>query len=459
VLKDRDYVRLEKKRLFPEDKGRIVTAFLESFFAKYVGYDFTADLEEKLDQVSNSEIDWKELLRDFWNDFSGAVGDIKDLGTRQVLDSLNDLLGPHIFPARGDGVDSRLCPLCGEGQLSLKLGKFGAFIGCSRYPECKFSRVLAPSGAESSEGDRPGVRVLGEDPATGEEITLRNGRFGEYIQQGEGEKPKRSSLPKGLSADDVTLEKALALLALPREVARHPTSGEAILAGIGRYGTYVQHGKTYANLGRDDDVLEIGGNRAIDLIIAKESGAGGSRFGAGAGRELGEHPEGGKVSVKAGRFGSYVNHGKINATIQKGTDPASLTLEDAIELLKAKAAGGGVIGRLVGEHPDGGPVTVRDGRYGAYVNWGKVNATIPKGTAPDAVTLSQALDLIAEREGKPAAQLRKAAKNAPARAKPQPAKTVAAESPGARAKSGAPKKAAAKKAAPAKRKSAGGKRG
>ena len=459
VLKDRDYVRLEKKRLFPEDKGRIVTAFLESFFAKYVGYDFTADLEEKLDQVSNSEIDWKALLRDFWNDFSGAVGDIKDLGTRQVLDSLNDLLGPHIFPARGDGVDSRLCPLCGEGQLSLKLGKFGAFIGCSRYPECKFSRVLAPSGAESSEGDRPGVRVLGEDPATGEEITLRNGRFGEYIQQGEGEKPKRSSLPKGLSADDVTLEKALALLALPREVARHPTSGEAILAGIGRYGTYVQHGKTYANLGRDDDVLEIGGNRAIDLIIAKESGAGGSRFGAGAGRELGEHPEGGKVTVKAGRFGSYVNHGKINATIQKGTDPASLTLEDAIELLKAKAAGGGVIGRLVGEHPDGGPVTVRDGRYGAYVNWGKVNATIPKGTAPDAVTLSQALDLITEREGKPAAQLRKAAKNAPARAKPQPAKTVAAESPGARAKSGAPKKAAAKKAAPAKRKSAGGKRG
>ena len=323
VLKDRDYVRIEKKRLFPEDKGRIVTAFLESFFAKYVGYDFTADLEEKLDKVSNSEIDWKSLLRDFWNDFSGAIGGIKDLGTRQVLDSLNELLGPHIFPSRGEGIDPRLCPLCNEGQLSLKLGKYGAFVGCSRYPECKYSRVLAPSGAEAAEGDRPGVRVLGEDPSTGEEITLRNGRFGEYIQQGEGEKPKRSSLPKGLSADDVTLEKALKLLALPREVARHPTSGEPILAGIGRYGTYVQHGKTYANLGRDDDVLEIGGNRAIDLIVAKESGAGGSRFGGGAGRELGEHPEGGKVSVKAGRFGSYVNHGKINATIQKGTDPAS----------------------------------------------------------------------------------------------------------------------------------------
>jgi DNA topoisomerase I len=462
VLKDRDYVRLEKKRLYAEDKGRIVTAFLESFFTKYVGYDFTADLEEKLDKVSNSEIDWKALLRDFWTDFSGAITGIKDLGTRQVLDSLNELLGPHIFPSRGEGVDPRLCPLCNEGQLSLKIGKYGAFVGCSRYPECKYSRVLAASGAEASEGDRPGVRVLGQDPSTGEEITLRNGRFGEYIQQGEGEKPKRSSLPKGLSADDVTLEKALKLLALPREVARHPTSGEAILAGIGRYGTYVQHGKTYANLGRDDDVLEIGGNRAIDLIVAKESGAGGSRFGAGAGRELGEHPEGGKVSVKAGRFGSYVNHGKINATIQRGTDPASLTLEEAIELLKAKAAGGGVIGRLVGEHPDGGAVTVRDGRYGAYVNWGKVNATISKGTAPDSITLSDALELIAEREGKPVARPRKPVKKAPARGKVAPAKssakTAGADGPGARAKTATPKRAAAKKAAATKPKSAAGKR-
>ncbi len=443
VLKDRAYVRLDKKRLFPEDKGRLVTAFLESFFAKYVGYDFTADLEEKLDQVSNSEIDWKALLRDFWTDFSGAVDDIKDLGTRQVLDSLNELLGPHIFPGRGDGVDPRLCPLCGQGQLSLKLGKYGAFIGCSRYPECKFSRVLAPSGADGSEGDRPGVRLLGEDPATSEEVTLRTGRFGDYVQQGEGEKPKRSSLPRGLQADDVTLEKALALLSLPREVARHPTSGEAILAGIGRYGAYVQHGKTYANLGRDDDVLEIGANRAIDLIVAKESGAGAARFGGGAGRELGEHPDGGKVSVKAGRFGSYVNHGKINATIQKGTDPASLTLEEAIELLKARAAGGGVIGRLVGQHPDGGPVTVRDGRYGAYVNWGRVNATIPKGTAPDSVGLAQALELIAEREGRPAAQPRKGAGGS-AKTKARSPKPKAAQPS---AKGGLPK-ATAKSASP-----------
>ena len=389
VLRERDYVRIEKKRLIPEDKGRLVTAFLESFFAKYVGYDFTAELEEKLDKVSNSEIDWKALLRDFWNDFSGAVGDIKDLRTTQVLDSLNELLGPHIFPSRGDGVDPRLCPVCGKGQLSLKLGKYGAFIGCSNYPECKFTRVLSPSGAESGEGDRPGLRLLGENPATGLEVTLRSGRFGDYVQQGEAEKgsdekPKRSSLPKGLKPDDVTLEKALALLSLPREVARHPTSGEPIVAGIGRYGAYVQHSKTYANLGRDDDVLEIGGNRAIDLIVAKESGAGASRFGGGgAGRALGDHPEGGAVSVKQGRFGAYVNHGKINATLPKGTDPTSLTLDDAVALLAAKAAGGGVSGRLVGQHPNGGPVTVREGRFGPYVNWGKVNATIPKSTPPE----------------------------------------------------------------------------
>ena len=266
---------IEKKRLFPEDKGRLVTAFLEAFFARYVGYDFTADLEEKLDKVSNSEIDWKDLLRDFWREFSAAIGGTKDLRTTQVLDSLNELLGPHIFPAREDGGDPRLCPSCGKGQLSLKLGKFGAFIGCSNYPECRFTRVLSPNGqdqAKAIEGERPGVRVLGKDPATGDEVTLRGGRFGDYVQHGEGEKPKRCSLPKAIAPADLTLEQALALLSLPREVARHPTSGEPILAGIGRYGAYVQHAKTYANLGKDEDVLAIGANRAIDLIVAKESG-------------------------------------------------------------------------------------------------------------------------------------------------------------------------------------------
>jgi DNA topoisomerase-1 len=436
VLRERDYVRLEKKRLIPEDKGRLVTAFLESFFAKYVGYDFTADLEEKLDKVSNSEIDWKDLLREFWNDFSEALGGTKDLRTTQVLDSLNELLGPHIFPAREDGADARLCPSCNKGQLSLKLGKFGAFIGCSNYPECRFTRVLAPGGQEGvgGEGDRPGVRVLGTDPASGDEITLRSGRFGDYVQQGEGEKPKRSSLPKGLTPDDLTLEKATALLSLPREIAKHPTSGEPILAGIGRYGSYVQHGKTYANLGRDDDVLEIGANRAIDLIVAKESGVGQPRFGTGSGRALGEHPTlGGAITVKQGRFGPYVNHGKINATLPKGTPPESLTLEDAVAALAAKAAGGGGGGRSIGDHPAGGPITVRDGRFGAYVNWGKINATIPKSIPVDSITLLDAIELIAEREGKPAKPAAKAAAKAKpkAAAKTSPPKKAADAEPGA----------------------------
>ena len=451
VLRERDYVRIEKKRLIPEDKGRLVTAFLEAFFAKYVGYDFTADLEEKLDRVSNSEIDWKDLLRDFWIDFSGALGGTKDLRTGQVLDSLNELLGPHIFPARADGADARLCPSCNKGQLSLKLGKFGAFIGCSNYPECRFTRVLAPNGQDGAgaDGERPGVRTLGIDPATGDEITLRSGRFGEYVQQGEGEKPKRSSLPKGLSPDDLTLEKAIALLSLPREIAKHPTSGEPILAGIGRYGSYVQHGKTYANLGKDDDVLEIGGNRAIDLIVAKESGAGQPRFGAGSGRALGEHPTlGGAVSVKQGRFGAYVNHGKVNATLPKGTSIEALTLDEAVAALAAKAAGGGG-GRMLGEHPDGGPITVRDGRFGAYVNWGRVNATIPKSIALDAITLQDAIELIAEREGKPAKPARKpAAAKAAAKEKPAAAKKAPAKG----------KAAAAKPAPPAERKARGGRR-
>eukprot|EP01037_Dinobryon_pediforme_P026611 gene26611-29193_t len=310
VLRERDYVRIEKKRLVPEDKGRLVVAFLEAFFSRYVEYDFTAGLEEKLDLVSNNEMDWKQVLRDFWREFTAAIDGTKELRTTQVLDALNGLLGPHIFPAKADGGDPRACPSCGAGQLSLKLGKFGAFIGCSNYPECRYTRTLAASAkgeeAAGEGGDRPGVKVLGIDPDTGDEVTLRDGRFGTYVQLGEGEKPKRSSLPKNLPASEITLEQALALLSLPREVARHPETKEPIVAGLGRYGPYVQHGKTYANLGPDDDVLSVGGNRAVDLILTKEQGGGSSRFGGGApGRVIGDHPEGGAVSVKAGRFGPY----------------------------------------------------------------------------------------------------------------------------------------------------------
>ncbi len=349
TLRDREYVRIDKKRLVPEDKGRIVTAFLESFFRRYVEYDFTADLEEQLDRISNSEIDWKQVLRDFWRDFSAAIGETKELRTTEVLDALNGLLGPHIFPDKGDGSNPRACPSCGAGQLSLKLGKFGAFIGCSNYPECKYTRQLAANGAEgegegaSENGGTPGVKVLGDDPDTGQLVTLRDGRFGPFVQLGEGEKPKRSSLPKGMSPALVDLEKALKLLALPRQVATHPESGEPILVNIGRYGPYVQHGKVYANLGKDDDVLEIGGNRAIDLIVAKESGSGGFRRGAAdPGRPLGEDPETRKpIVVKAGRFGPYVTDGETNATLPKATAAEAVTLDEAIGLLNARRALGG----------------------------------------------------------------------------------------------------------------------
>jgi DNA topoisomerase-1 len=464
TLRDRDYVRLDKKRLIPEDKGRLVVAFLESFFSRYVEFDFTASLEEKLDLVSNNEIDWKQVLRDFWKDFSAAVNETKDLRTTQVLDSLNELLGPHIFPAKEDGSDPRLCPACSAGQLSLKVGKFGAFIGCSNYPECRYTRTLSPPTGDAADNARPGVKVLGQDPETGAEITLRDGRFGAYVQEGEqeegGEKPKRASLPKNIKPDDLTLQQALALLSLPREVAKHPTTGEPIVANIGRFGPYVQHGKTYANVGRDDDVLTIGANRAIDLIVQKESGAGGSRFSRASepGRSLGDHPDGGAVTVKAGRFGPYVNWGKVNATIPRAVDSASLTLEQALEMIAAKAAAGGATGgRVLGEHPNGGTITVRAGRFGPYVNLGKVNATLPKSMSAEDVTLEDAIKFIEEKGGAPK-------KKAPA--KKAPAKKVAAkkaiadsdEAPfedakpvkAAPAKKPAAKKAPAKKAAPKK---------
>ena len=426
VLRDRDYVKIDKKRLVPEDKGRLVVAFLESFFQRYVEFDFTAGLEEQLDRVSNSEIDWKQVLRDFWREFSAAIDATKELRTTQVLDALNELLGPHIFPVRAEGGDPRACPSCGAGQLSLKVGKFGAFIGCSNYPECRFTRTLSPLTAEAiANGERPGVKVLGADPETGAEVSIRDGRFGAYVQMGEageegGEKPKRSSLPKGLKPEDLTLEKALKLLALPREVARHPETGEPILAGIGRYGPYVQHAKTYANIARDDDILEIGANRAIDLIIQKESGVG--KFGrpAASAREIGTHPQGGGVSIKSGRFGPYVTWNKINATIPRGTDPETLTLEAALALIKARQEGGGAPagGRVLGEHPDGGALSVNKGRFGPYVAWGKVFATIPKSMSENDISLADAIELVnakAASSGKKGPVKKTAAKKAPAK--------------------------------------------
>ena len=341
VLRDREYVRLDKKRLYPEDKGRLVTAFLESFFRRYVEYDFTADLEEKLDLISAGKLEWKDVLRDFWREFIAAVNDIGDLRIAQVLEALNELLGPHIFPEPQDGGDPRACPSCTNGRLSLKVGKFGAFIGCSNYPDCRYTRQLADTNGEkaSLSGE---AKVLGADPETGLEITLRIGRFGPYVQLGEGdggEKPKRASIPKGTDPEHIDLERALALLALPREVGLHPETGKPIVAGFGRYGPYVHHDGKYASLSAPEEVFEIGINRAVSLLAEKAANR--RPRASSVIKELGDHPElGGKVQVLSGRYGPYVKHGKVNATLPKDRDPKQVKLQEAVELIAAKSAKG-----------------------------------------------------------------------------------------------------------------------
>ena len=393
TLEDREYVTIDRRRLVPEAKGRLVIAFLESFFQKYVEYDFTASLEEKLDEISDGRLAWKDVLRDFWKDFSHAVEEIKELRVTDVLDALNEELAPLVFPQREDGSNPRICPKCGSGNLSLKLGKYGAFVGCSNYPECGYTRQLGDT-ANGGEGANPedGNRSLGKDPYTAEEITLRSGRFGPYVQRGEGKEAKRSSLPKGWAADQMDHEKALALLSLPRDVGKHPESGKMISAGLGRYGPFVLHDGTYANVESIEDVFSIGLNRAVSVIAEKQSKGRGAR----------------------------------------GGTPAAL--------------------KELGAHPDGGAITVRDGKYGPYVNWGKVNATLPKGKQPETVTMEEALVLIAEREAK-GGGAKKGGRKAPAAkaAKPK-AKSASAKKGAAKA---APAKTAAAKAKGAKRAVAG----
>ena len=333
VLQDRAYVRLEKRRFVPEDRGRLVTAFLTSFFERYVEYNFTADLENQLDDISGGRINWKEVLRSFWQDFSTAVEGTKDLTISQVLAALDAELGPHFFANDGTGRDPRLCPGCGAGRLSLKLGKFGAFIGCSNYPECRYTRPLIVEGeAEPSVQET----ALGAEPATGLPVTLKKGPYGHYVQLGEGNgevKPKRVGLPRSLSPADVDLETALRLLALPRELGRHPETGDPIVAGIGRFGAYIKHGSTFKSLGADDDVLTVGLNRAV-VLLAEASPNG--RRGPQLLREIGTHPEGGTVGLYRGRYGPYVSHEGVITSLPRGADPATFSLDEAVLLLAAQ---------------------------------------------------------------------------------------------------------------------------
>ncbi|MGH6985496.1 MAG: type I DNA topoisomerase [Caulobacteraceae bacterium] len=338
VLRDRAYVRMEKGRFVPEDSGRLVTAFLETFFDRYVEYDFTAELERRLDLVSSGDLDWKRLLGEFWGDFRSRVGEIGELRMGEVLQALDEALGSHIFPALGDGADPRLCPTCGAGRLSLKGGKYGAFIGCSNWPECRFTRPLS---AASGEGEALAEdRDLGLSPASGALIRLRSGRFGPYVEEA-GEPPRRASLPKDWSAASMDLEKALRLLTLPREVGLHPENGAQILAGFGRYGPYLHHAGRYARLASTEEVFDVGLNRAVSLLAEAKSGAGRGARASAVLAELGPHPEDGEpVRILSGRYGPYVRHGAVNANLPRGADPNALPLAEALALLEARKAKG-----------------------------------------------------------------------------------------------------------------------
>jgi DNA topoisomerase I len=333
VLQDRNYVRLEKRRFVPEDRGRLVTAFLVSFFEHYVDTNFTAALEEKLDDISAGQLDWRSVMHAFWDEFSKAVEQTRDLKISDVIAALDQDLGPHFFPAREDGSDPRLCAACGNGRLGLKLGRYGSFIGCSNYPACQYTRRLAIDvGDDQGETLKEGMRVLGHHPDTKEEITVRRGPYGLYVQQGEvtedkKARPKRTSLPRGMDGEQLTLDQAIGLLSLPREIGLHPETRDRIEVGIGRFGPYVRMGAVFGSLDRDDDVLAVGINRAVDLLAKKLASV----------RTLGPHPVGqDPVTVRKGRFGPYLQHGKTVANLPRGVAMEDVTLNEAVALLAEK---------------------------------------------------------------------------------------------------------------------------
>ena len=339
TLKDRDYVVLEKTRFIPQESGRLLTSFLERFFERYVSYDFTAGLEEELDDVSGGRAEWQAVLESFWRDFKPKTAEVMEQKPSEVTAALDEFLAPYLFPDKGDGTDPRACPACADGKLALRGGKFGAFVACSNYPDCKFTRRFGQGGAEEGAADT-GPSEMGVDPASGEAVTRRVGRFGPYIQLGEGKDAKRASIPKDVPELDLPM--ALRLLSLPREVGPHPESGKAITASIGRYGPYLAHDGKYARLQSTSEVFETGMNAAVAKLADAASGGGRGR---GAAREplaeFGESPVTAKpVKLMEGRFGPYVTDGVTNATLPKGTDPATLTPEQALALLEERAAKG-----------------------------------------------------------------------------------------------------------------------
>ena len=352
TIQDREYVRKEKNRLFPEDKGRLVTIFLINYFRKYVGFDFTAGLEEELDDVSAGNRNYKNVLGRFWEDFSAAVAETSDLRITEVLDKINEVLAPHLFPPNEDGSDPRLCPNCGIGNLSMRTARSGgAFIGCSNYPECRYTRPFGPPDPEAeASAIPPEGKLLGKD--AGDEIRVFKGRFGPYAQRGEvteeNKKPPRQSIPKDWAPEELELERAVMLLSLPREIGPHPEDGITVWANIGRYGPYLKHapstsdrGGTNANLEGIDEVWTVGMNRAVQLLAEKVASRGGRGQPAAPLKSLGDHPDGGEVQVMKGKYGPYVKWEKINATLPKDVEPENVTMEQAVALLTEKAGASG----------------------------------------------------------------------------------------------------------------------
>ena len=391
VLRDRNYVRMDAKRFIPEDRGRLVTAFLINFFERYVDTGFTASLEEQLDDISDGRADWRAVMEKFWREFSRTVEVTRDLKISDVIDAIDQDLGEHFFPAREDGSDPRTCQACHNGRLGLKLGRHGSFIGCSNYPACQYTRRLAMEGGEDDATLKEGMRELGRHPVNGEEITVRRGPYGVYVQQGAPDpedkkaKPRRASLPRGMEGDSITMEQALGLLSLPREVGAHPVTGDMIEAGIGRFGPYVKMGAIFASLDRDDDVLSIGLNRAVDAMQKKLESV----------RQLGLHPKTAEgVVVKKGRFGPYVQSGQVVANVPRGVTMEELSLEQGLALLAER----------------GKPLKAKPGAKGRKAK--PVKAAAAKATAPKATKKAPAK--------KPAAK--KAPPRKPAAAKPAIAK-------------------------------------
>jgi len=339
VLQDRGYVKLDKKRFVAESLGRLVNAFLVSFFEKYVEYGFTADMEAKLDDVSAGEQDWKQVLRDFWKDFIAKIEESRELKVSQVLEALDQLLASYAFGTRKDGTDPRQCPACKTGRLGLKIGRFGPYIACSNYPECAHKEQIGdhiPVGTDAAGEDVKLPKVLGKDPASGEDVSLRKGPYGVYVQLGTSKTPKRTSLFKSMRPENITLEIALQLLALPRELGAHPDTSKPIVVNNGKFGPYLLHDGKFTTLPASEDPLTIGINRAVE-VLANAPVKGKAANANIKIKSLGEHPEGGEVVVYKGRYGPYVKHGKLNATIPKDKTPEDITLEEALPLLAARA--------------------------------------------------------------------------------------------------------------------------